>query len=277
MSVLVSNSDISSAHNVQLAIYTLSGSTYRLVAETNSINIPANAAKGWVTGNFTTSPSLSSSTTYYFCVNTDSNSLNLYCDAESSYATYVVSQAFGTWAAAFTSPTLDWYSHNLGLLVNYTGTNTAFGYNATGITSISGTHNNFYFCTPGFTGVNSTGVSMSVLVSNSDISSAHNVQLAIYTLSGSTYKLVAETNSINIPANAAKGWVTGNFTTSPSLSSSTTYYFCVNTDSNSLNLYCDAESSYATYVVSQAFGTWAAAFTSPTLDWYSHNLGLLVN
>jgi len=45
MSALVSNADTSSAHNIQLAIYTLSGSTYSLVAQTNSISIPANAAK----------------------------------------------------------------------------------------------------------------------------------------------------------------------------------------------------------------------------------------
>jgi tRNA threonylcarbamoyladenosine modification (KEOPS) complex Pcc1 subunit len=153
----------------------------------------------------------------------------------------------------------------------------SFGYNATGTTSVSGTYNNFYFCTPGFTGVTSTGVSMSALVSNSDTSSAHNIQLAIYTLSGSTYSLVAHTNSISIPANAAKGWVTGNLTTSPSLSSSTTYYLCVNTDSASLNVYCDSQSSNAIYVVSQTYGTWSATFSSPTLDWSSHNLGILVN
>jgi hypothetical protein len=44
----------------------------------------------------------------------------------------------------------------------------SFGYNATGTTAVNGTKNNFYFCTPGFTGVTSTGVSMSVLVSNSE-------------------------------------------------------------------------------------------------------------
>ena len=68
----------------------------------------------------------------------------------------------------FTSP--DWSSHSLGILVNYTGniTTSSFGYNATGTTSVSGTKNNFYFCAPGFTGVTATGVSMSVLVSNSD-------------------------------------------------------------------------------------------------------------
>ena len=289
MSALVSNADTSSAHNIQLAIYTLSGSTYSLVARTNAISIPANAAKGWVTGNLTTSPSLSSSTTYYLCVNTDSASLNLYCDSQSSNTIYVVSQSFGTWSATFASPTLDWSSHNLGILVNYTGTNTSppvtnnsppsssFGYNATGTASVNGTKNNFYFCTPGFTGVTSTGVSMSALVSNADTSSAHNIQLAIYTLSGSTYSLVARTNTISIPANAAKGWVTGNLTTSPNLSSSTTYYLCVNTDSVSLNLYCDSQSSNAIYVVYQTFGTWSATFASPTLDWSSHNLGIRVN
>jgi hypothetical protein len=118
---------------------------------------------------------------------------------------------------------------------------------------------------------------MSILVSNSDTASAHNLQLAIYTLSGSTYSLVAQTNSISVPANAAKGWVTGNLTTSPSLSSSTTYYLCVNTDNADLNLYCDSQSSNAIYVVYQVFGAWSATFTSPTLDWSSHDLGILVN
>jgi len=83
--------------------------------------------------------------TYYLCVNTDSASLNLYCDSQSSNAIYVVYQTFGTWSATFTSPTLDWSSHGLGILVNYTAANTASGYNATGTSLVNGTYNNFYF------------------------------------------------------------------------------------------------------------------------------------
>jgi hypothetical protein len=275
MSALVGNSD-SVSHNVQLAIYTLTGSTYNLIAKTSSINVPANTAKSWVTGNLTTSANLSASATYFLAVNSDSSTLKLYCDAQAGGAMFVVYQTYGAWSSAFSSPVVNWYSQQLDILVNYAGSNPMLGYKAVGTNYVNGTFNNVYFCTPGFNGVNTTGVSMSALVGNSD-SVSHNVQLSIYTLTGSTFSLVAKTGSINVPANSAQAWVTGNLTASVSLSASTTYYLTVNTDSGSVKLYCDAQAGGAMYVVYQTYGNWSTSFNSPIVNWYSQQLGIRVN
>jgi hypothetical protein len=118
MSFLTSNSD-TVAHNIQMAIYTLSGSTFRLVAQTNPISVPAGAAKGWVTGNLTNSPNLSAGTTYYLAVNGDSSKLIFYVDQISGVSQYTFNAAFGTWPATFSSPTLNW-NVAMPIQLNYT-------------------------------------------------------------------------------------------------------------------------------------------------------------
>jgi hypothetical protein len=153
----------------------------------------------------------------------------------------------------------------------------SFGYNGAGTySSASFYSDDIFICIPGYTGVTSTGVSMSFLTSNSDAANAHNIQCAIYTLSGGTFNLVAKTASISVPALAAKGWVTGNFTTSPNLSSSTTYYLAVSADSSSLKFYVDSQSGWGQYVYGSQFGTWPSTFTSPTLNW-NVKMPILVN
>ena len=142
------------------------------------------------------------------------------------------------------------------------GTASSFGYNAGSIDDGGIQNGSINFGVPGYVGSVGTGVSMSVLVSNADSSKAHNIILGIYTHSGSTYNLVAQTGSLSIPAGAAKGWVTGNLTTSPSLTT-TTYYLCIQTDSPYLHTYYDAISGYQQYYYNQPFNSFPSSFSSP--------------
>jgi len=118
MSALVSNTDAVKAHNVQLGIYTLSGSTYTLVAKTGSISVPAGATGVWVTGNLTTSPSLSSATTYYLGIVTDNVAVEFWYSTSSSTKVYGQSATFGAWPATFSGQYADFLGQ-IGILVNY--------------------------------------------------------------------------------------------------------------------------------------------------------------
>ena len=145
------------------------------------------------------------------------------------------------------------------------GTVGSFGYAGAGTFGSTGFDvNNFFIFEPGYAGANGTGVSMSALVSNSD-TVAHNIQMAIYTLSGTTFTLVAKTGSISVPAGAAKGWVTGNLTTQPALLASQTYYLAIAADNTNVKFYVDSVSPEIQYVVGQTWGTWPATFATSAL------------
>jgi parallel beta-helix repeat protein len=154
-------------------------------------------------------------------------------------------------------------------------TNGSLGYNS-GTTAYSPSVGNIHFSTPGYTGVNATGISMSALVSNTDGANAHNVQLGIYTLSGSTYSLVAATGSISVPARTAGVWVTGNFTTSPSLSLSTTYYLGIKTDNLAVEFWYGTSPSAEVYGQSATFATWPTTFSTQYAD-FPGQIAVLVN
>ena len=81
--------------------------------------------------------------------------------------------------------------------------NDNFGNNGNGAGYAGGATGAIFFNQPGFTGTTSTGTGMSVLASNPDGSNAHNIQLGLYSMSGSNFTLVANTNSISIPAGAS--------------------------------------------------------------------------
>jgi hypothetical protein len=280
MSALVSNSD-SAPHNVQLGMYTKSGSTYTLVANTSSIGVAAGATKSWVSGNFVTQPSLSAATAYYLGFETDSNSLQFYGDASGGgYVTSYASQPFGTFPSTITGPP-NWGAYQFGLLVNYgaaTGspTGSSLGHNSGATGDGGGDRGLTILNQAGYTGVSAIGVSMSALVSNSD-SAPHNVQLGMYTKSGSTYTLVASTGFISVAPGTTKAWVSGNFVTRPSLSTATTYYLGFETDSNGLQFYGDSSGGgYVTSYVTQSFGTFPSTITGPA-NWGAYQFALLVN
>jgi len=289
MSVLASNADGSNAHNIQLGLYTLSGSSFILVANTNSISIPAGATKQWFTGNFPVSINLTS-TTYYLGFEADNNNVMFYYDSNPKESSYYSAVTFGTWPSLFSSPTsggsLEWdiivkYSTNSGSTPIITAANDNFGNNGNGEGYAGGATGAIFFNQPGFTGTTSTGIGMSVLASNADGSNAHNIQLGLYTLSGSSFILVANTNSISIPAGATKQWFTGNFPVSINLTS-TTYYLGFEADNNNVRFYYDSNPEESSYYSAVTFGTWPSLFSSPTsggsLEWdiivkYSTNSG----
>jgi hypothetical protein len=150
----------------------------------------------------------------------------------------------------------------------------SFGYDG-GTTAYSPSTGYIHFCAPGYSGVNATATSMSAMVSNTD-TTAHNVQLAIYTLSGSTYTLVSSTGTIAIPAGAAGVWITGNFTTAPSLSSATTYYLGIETDNANVKFWYSASTSNEIYGQSATFGSWPVSFSGQYADFLGQ-IGVLVN
>jgi hypothetical protein len=178
-------------------------------------------------------------------------------------------------------PCVGAYEYTTASLVNNNSssptptTTGSFGYNG-GTIAYSPSVGNIYFGKPGYTGVNATGIGMSAMVSNTDAVYAHNVQLGIYTLSGSTYTLVAATGSISVPAGAAGVWVTGHFTTSPSLSSATIYYLGIKTDNLAVKFWYNTSTSIEIYGQPAAFATWPATFYGPYAD-FPGQIGLLVN
>jgi hypothetical protein len=157
------------------------------------------------------------------------------------------------------------------------GTGVSLGHNSGATSDGGGDYGLIILNQTGYTGVSNTGVSMSALVSNSDSTNTHNVLLGMYTKSGSTYTLVANTGSINVAAGATEAWVSGNFVTQPSLSSATTYYLGFETNSNAINFYGDSGGGgYITSFAAQSFGTFPSTITSPA-NWGGYQYGLLVN
>jgi len=172
-------------------------------------------------------------------------------------------------------PCIGAYEYQTNASVPPTVTTTgSFGYDG-GTTAYGPTAGYIHFCNPGYSGVNATPTGMSAMVSNTD-TVAHNVQLAIYTLSVSTYTLVSSTGTIAVPAGAAGIWVTGNFTTSPRLSSSTTYYLGIETDNTAIKFWYSASTSIAIYGQSASFDSWPASFSGQYADFLGQ-IGVLVN
>jgi len=141
-----------------------------------------------------------------------------------------------------------------------------FGNNGAGMGNAGGLDGSYFFSSPGYAGVNGAIASMSVLADNSDGANAHNIQLGLYSVSGGIYTLVAHTGSISIPAGAAKQWFAGNTTTTPTLSSGTTYVLLVRADNAAIEIYYDTTvgKSLMWETVPPAWGSWDASFTGPT-------------
>jgi RHS repeat-associated protein len=138
-----------------------------------------------------------------------------------------------------------------------------FGYSAvTGNTTDGGGDDGMLlFYSTGYTGVAGTGQSMSLYVTNTDGSNAHHVRMAIYTKSGSTYTKVAETAEVTVAAGAYKTWVTGNFTSPPTITAQT-YYLCFTADNGSIQIYYDSAAG-TVKTKSMTYGSWPSTFTSP--------------
>ncbi len=136
-----------------------------------------------------------------------------------------------------------------------------FGYTSIGLTERGPrTANYMRFYNGGYLGASGTVTSLSYY---GKLSSAGNLQTALYTKSGSTYSLVTNGSSNTLPITTNLQWWDTVFANNPTITAQT-YYLLFNTDVGCL-LYLDAASGYA-QIKAQTFGTWPSTFSSPSND-----------
>jgi hypothetical protein len=133
-----------------------------------------------------------------------------------------------------------------------------FGYTTAG-SSAGAVYGTLDFSSPGYTGVSGTGTSITANCSG-DLSTA----MALYTFNGSTYSLVTN-GATNL--GSGDGWITANFTSSPTLTATTYYLAWSNAgtrfDYDAINY--NSTGGYTGYSKAMTFGSrWLASFSSPS-------------
>lgn len=135
-----------------------------------------------------------------------------------------------------------------------------FGYTTKGANSTwigTSGYNQVFGSTTNWLGAAGTGTSMSIALT--DMGGNHHVQMAVYTVSGTTGTLIGNTGSVTTPGGMGSSWLTSDFSSSPTFSA-VNYRLFANSDSSFAQVMYDSGSN-GHQQVAQTFGTWPA---SPT-------------